>query len=71
MKLDVAANLPFYQFGLPVIARLSEFRVGTGHLGLSYKMTKNLEAGLGLQVVLHGEQVYKPYTFMGSLFIVF
>ncbi len=71
VTLDVAANLPIFKDGLPVLERLSEFRVGTGHLGLVYNMTKNVQAGAAVQVVLHGFQVFKPYTFMGSLSITF
>jgi len=71
ITLDNAALLPVFSDGLDVAARLSEFRVGTAHLGLSYKIARDIEAGLSVQAVLHGTQVYKPYTFMASLFIVF
>lgn len=71
ITLDVAANLPIFKEGLPVLERLSEFRVGTANFGLVYKLAKNIEAGASVQVVLHGFQVFKPYTFMGSLSIVF
>lgn len=71
VTLDDATKLPIFKEGLEVVSRLSEFRVGTGHLGLSYRMSKDLEAGVSMQVVLHGMQVYKPYTFMASLFLVF
>jgi hypothetical protein len=71
ITLDDATMLPVFVDGLDVAARLSEFRVGTAHLGLSYKIAKDVEAGLSCQVVLHGTQVYKPYTFMGSLFVAF
>lgn len=71
VTLDVAANLPIFKDGLPVLERLSEFRVGTAHLGLVYNMTKNIQAGAAVQVVLHGFQAFKPYTFMGSLSILF
>lgn len=60
-----------FKAGCNTLARLSEFRVGVAHLGLIYEMTDNLQAGTSLQAVLHGTQVYSPYTFTGTLSIVF
>ncbi len=71
VKLDNAENLIIFRDGLTVLSQLSEFRVGTGHFGCSYNITENIQASFGMQVVLHGEQVYKPYTFMGSVFMTF
>ena len=71
ITLDTVANLPIFEKGLPVLERTSEFRVGTAHLGLVYKMAKNVEAGASVQVVLHGFQAFKPYTFMGTLSVIF
>jgi len=71
ITIDDATYLPVFKDGLDVLSRLSEFRVGTGHLGMIYQVNNNLEAGLGIQVVLHGTNVFKPYTFMGSLSLCF
>jgi hypothetical protein len=60
-----------FEKGCQTLARNSEFRVGVGHLGLVYEMTNNLQAGASLQVVLHGTQVYSPYTFTGTLTLLF
>ena len=71
ITLDDATKLPLFKDGIEAESRRSEFRVGTAHLGLSYKIAKHIEAGFAMQGALHGSQVFKPYTFMGSLFIVF
>jgi hypothetical protein len=71
ITIDDATYLPVFKDGLDVFSRLSEFRVGIGHLGMVYQVNDNMEAGLGLQVVLHGTNVFKPYTFMGGLSLCF